>query len=168
MMDRNGCPVHRSHFHGNGTCDAIRAANKQEDRRAEAAGRTGMESELVPYPGAPAPAADGAYGPQHEWTAAEEAGLSTAPQESFTDPLTAGEAARSSWRALLARNVGRSVLVRFLVGTQNLIAIEGELYEVGSDYIVIYQPLWDSHVTADLYSVKFVEFREPPGVDALG
>ena len=60
------------------------------------------------------------------------------------------------------------MLVRFLVGTQNLIAIEGELYEVGSDYIVIYQPLWDSHVTADLYSVKFVEFREPPGVDALG
>ena len=97
MMDRNGCPVHRSHFHGNGTCDAIRAANKQEDRRAEAAGRTGMESELVPYPGAPEPAAGGGYGPQHEWTAAEEAGLSTAPQESFTDPLTAGEAARSSW-----------------------------------------------------------------------
>lgn len=167
MTDRNACPAHRSHFHGNGTCDAIREANKREDGRAAYAG---MESELVPYQNAPptAVAADGdAYGPQHEWTAEQEAGLSTTPQESFTDPMTADEAARSSWRALLARNVGRSVLVRFLVGTQNLLAIEGELYEVGSDYIVIYQPLWDSHITADLYSVKFVEFREPPGVNML-
>ena len=163
MMNTNACRAHRSHFHGNGTCDAMREANKREDRRA------GMESELVPYQGAPAPAAgaDDVYGPQHEWTAEQESGLSTAPQESFTDPMTADEAARSSWRALLARNVGRSVLVRFLVGTQNLLSIEGELYEVGSDYIVIYQPLWDSHITADLYSVKFVEFREPPGASML-
>ncbi len=167
MTDRNACPTHRSHFHGNGTCDAIREANKREDGRTA---RAGMESELVPYQGAaqaPGLGADDAYGPQHEWTAAQEAGLSTTPQESFTDPMTADEAARSSWRALLARNVGRNVLVRFLMGTQNLLAIEGELYEVGTDYIVIYQPLWDSHITADLYSVKFVEFREPPGVTML-
>ena len=170
MTDRNACPAHRSHFHGNGTCDAIREANKREDGRAAYAG---MESELVPYHAAqtavvtPAAAGGDVYGPRHEWTEAQEAGLSTTPHESFADPMTADEAARSSWRALLARNVGRSVLVRFLVGTQNLLAIEGELYEVGSDYIVIYQPLWDSHITADLYSVKFVEFREPPGVNML-
>lgn len=107
------------------------------------------------------------YGTEYEHTAQEEEGMSSFPQDSFTEPLSASEAARNSWRALLARNVGRTVLVRFLVGTQNITAVEGELYEVGTDYIVIYQPLWDSHITADLYMVKFVEFREPTGLVAL-
>ena len=93
--------------------------------------------------------------------------MTSIPQDSFNTPLNADEAARNSWRALLARNVGRNVLVRFLMGTQNMVTVEGELYEVGTDYIVIYQPLWDSHITADLYAVKFVEFREPPGVMTL-
>lgn len=107
------------------------------------------------------------YGTEHDRTDEQEEGMSSFPQDSFTEPMSADEAARNSWRALLARNVGRNVLVRFLMGTQNLITVEGELYEVGTDYIVIYQPLWDSHITADLYSVKFVEFREPPGVMTL-
>ncbi len=177
MTSNKNCIIpHRSHFHGNGTCDAMRNANKLEDRA------TGMESEIAPYeapadsgamtaytPPMPAPGTaaagydDPAYGPGHEWSGEAEAGMNSMPQESFSEPLSAGEAARNSWRALLARNVGRNVLVRFLMGTQNFITVEGELYEVGTDYIVIYQPLWDSHITADLYSVKFVEFREPPG-----
>lgn len=178
-------PSGRSHFHGNGNCDATRSANKRADRR------TGMESELVPYnaqeqaygvqgseamtpAGGAAPGSAGeqsgmsggngtSYGTEHVWTGEAAEGMTTIPQESFNDPLTAGEAARNSWRALLARNVGRTVLVRFLIGTQNIVTVEGELYEVGTDYLVIFQPLWDSHITADLYSVKFVEFREPPG-----
>lgn len=198
-MDRTQCaPVRRNHFHGNGTCDAMRTANKHADSM-DAMAYTGMEAEIAPYTaseqqmtarsaaaltpqsrtvtytndsGAAVPYANGTaaggydnpeYGPDHVWTSAEEEGLNSMPQESFNDPLSADEAARNSWRALLARNVGRSVLVRFLLGTQNLVVVEGELYEVGTDYIVIYQPAWDSHITADLYSVKFVEFREPPG-----
>ena len=213
MIEGKNCMMMpHSHFNGNGTCDAMRAANRRADRQ------TGMESEIAPYYGengqaaqnaaagrmppyyaaddagqsgsaaqhsgasahtAPMPQAprtgesaahgydDPYYGTGHNWTAAEEAGMNSMPQESFTGPLSADEAARNSWRALLARNVGRNVLVRFLMGTQNLITVEGELYEVGTDYIVIYQPLWDSHITADLYSVKFVEFREPPGVMTL-
>lgn len=212
MIDRTAdgrasVPVHQNHFHGNGTCDAMREANKREDRmgvqntqsgstngqnggawagntngqNSAARPYTGMESEIAPYYGQTAmtpyngsgetTAAEGyddpAYGPGHEWTSEEENGMNSAPQDTFDEPLNAEEAARSSWRALLARNVGRNVLVRFLMGTQNLITVEGELYEVGSDYIVIYQPLWDSHITADLYAVKFVEFREPPGVVTL-
>ncbi len=166
----HGCaPMHRSHFHGNGTCDAVREANKREDRAGAAdAAYTGMESELAPYGDAAAAGYDDPeYGPGHEFTEAQEEGMNSLPQDDFDAPMSADEAARNSWRALLARNVGRSVLVRFLMGTQNLITVEGELYEVGTDYIVIYQPLWDSHITADLYSVKFVEFREPPGVMTL-
>ena len=180
MMERmywERCAVHRSHFDGNGTCDKTREANHRADRQ------TGMESEIAPYrieEGTPAAmngaggtppyggtAAQGyddpAYGPEHLWTQQQEEGMNSVPQNNFDDPLSADEAVRNSWRALLARNVGRNVLVRFLMGTQNMVVVEGELYEVGTDYIVVYQPLWDSHITADLYSVKFVEFREPPG-----
>lgn len=229
MTTNKSCvPMPRSHFSGNGTCDATREANKRADR-----GMTGMESEIAPYTGvqnltgsngninmntnqpmkenwigmeseiAPYDGAamqnqtaqnqaaqnqasqqmmqsqlapyggteqdmiyDG-YGTEHDHPESEEDGMTSIPQDSFNTPLNADEAARNSWRALLARNVGRNVLVRFLVGTQNMVTVEGELYEVGTDYIVIYQPLWDSHITADLYSVKFVEFREPPGVMTL-
>ncbi len=160
-------PVGHSHFSGNGSCDETRRANKRADRmaRSAAAAMTPYRPAGVPEAAGPAPyLTDGAdYGPEHAWPETAEEGMNSIPQDSFNEPLNADEAARNSWRALLARNVGRSVLVRFLMGTQNLITVEGELYEVGTDYIVIYQPSWDSHITADLYSVKFVEFREPPG-----
>ena len=133
------------------------AMNAAESRAASAGTTGGTESDMI----------DDGYGIEYVRTEQEEEGMSSFPQDSFMEPLTASEAARNSWRALLARNVGRNVLVRFLVGTQNITTVEGELYEVGTDYIVIYQPLWDSHITADLYMVKFVEFREPTGMIAL-
>ena len=139
------------------------AAEAAEDRAAANAAARGM----MPQGAAGSDAINDGYGTEYEHTAQEEEGMSSFPQDSFIEPLTASEAARNSWRALLARNVGRNVLVRFLVGTQNITTVEGELYEVGTDYIVIYQPLWDSHITADLYLVKFVEFREPTGVMTL-
>ena len=177
MTEKNCAPLHRSHFNGNGSCDAMREANKRADHA------TGFESEVAPYTDAemqqmqsvgmtPYNGAghdmiyDG-YGTEHDHPESQEGGMTSIPQDSFNTPLNADEAARNSWRALLARNVGRNVLVRFLMGTQNMVTVEGELYEVGTDYIVIYQPLWDSHITADLYAVKFVEIREPPGVMTL-
>lgn len=64
----------------------------------------------------------------------------------------------SSWKSLMARNVGRSVLVSFLVGTQKTVVARGILYEVGSDYIALYQPERQSYVSADLYAIRFMEF----------
>ena len=64
----------------------------------------------------------------------------------------------SSWKSLMARNVGRSVIVSFLIGTQNTIVTHGILYEVGNDYIALYQPDEQSYISADLYSIRFVEF----------
>ena len=139
------------------------AMDAAEERALSAGAAGGMTSSA----GAERDMVNDGYGTEYEHSAQEEAGMSSFPQDSFIEPLSASEAARNSWRALLARNVGRNVLVRFLVGTQNITTVEGELYEVGTDYIVIYQPLWDSHITADLYMVKFVEFREPTGVMTL-
>ena len=64
----------------------------------------------------------------------------------------------SSWKSLMARNVGRSVIVSFLIGTQNTIVTHGILYEVGNDYIALYQPDEQSYISADLYSIRFMEF----------
>ena len=75
------------------------------------------------------------------------------------NPMTVQEAKQTSWKTLLAQNLGRYVLVSFLMGTQQTVVAEGVLYEIGNDYIVLYQPVRDSYITADLYSVKFVEFR---------
>lgn len=64
-----------------------------------------------------------------------------------------------SWKELLARNVGRNCLVSFLIGTQETVTAEGTLIEVGADYLVLQHPVRRSYVTADFYSVRFVEFR---------
>lgn len=64
----------------------------------------------------------------------------------------------SSWKSLMARNVGRSVVVSFLVGTRNTVVAQGILYEVGNDYIALYQPKDQSYISADLYSIRFMEF----------
>ncbi len=45
-----------------------------------------------------------------------------------------------------------------LIGTQNTIVTHGILYEVGNDYIALYQPDEQSYISADLYSIRFVEF----------
>lgn len=79
--------------------------------------------------------------------------------EMLENPMSVAEAYQTSWKSLLAQNLGRYVVVSFLMGTQQTIVAEGILYEIGNDYLVLYQPVRDSYITADLYSVKFVEFR---------
>ena len=79
--------------------------------------------------------------------------------EMLENPMSVQEANQTSWKTLLAQNLGRYVVVSFLMGTQQSVVAEGVLYEIGNDYLVLYQPVRDSYITADLYSVKFVEFR---------
>lgn len=88
-----------------------------------------------------------------------DAGYTQGNIEMLENPMSVAEANQVSWKTLLAQNLGRYVVVSFLMGTQQTVVAEGVLYEIGSDYIVLYQPVRDSYITADLYSVKFVEFR---------
>ena len=67
----------------------------------------------------------------------------------------------------IARNIGRAVLVSFLVGSQNTVVAAGTLKEVGSDYITIYHPGRSAYITADIYSVRFVEFPQENNVITL-
>ncbi len=97
--------------------------------------------------------------PSEVWMGTQRISPGLGPVPSGTEGMSASEQIfHSSWRSLMARNVGRSVIVSFLIGTQNTIVTHGILYEVGNDYIALYQPDEQSYISADLYSIRFMEF----------
>ena len=52
------------------------------------------------------------------------------------------------------------VVATFLVGTQSTTSWEGILYDVGNDYMTIYQEGRDRYIVSDIYSLKFIEFYD--------
>ena len=97
--------------------------------------------------------------PPEVWMGTQRISPGLGPLPSGPEGMSASEQIlHSSWKSLMARNVGRSVIVSFLIGTQNTIVTHGILYEVGNDYIALYQPDEQSYISADLYSVRFMEF----------
>lgn len=82
------------------------------------------------------------------------------PDEVIESPTTLNEAYLGSLKATLQRNKGNFLVATFLIGTQNLMSWEGILYEVGNDYVTIYQPARDRYVVIDMYSLKYMEFYD--------
>ena len=82
------------------------------------------------------------------------------PSEVITDPVSAEEVYRGSLKAMLLKYVGTYVAATFLVGTQNTTTWEGILYDVGNDYMTIYQESRDRYIVSDIYSLKFIEFYD--------
>lgn len=82
------------------------------------------------------------------------------PSEVITDPVSVEEAYQGSLKAMLQKYVGNYVVATFLVGTQNTVAWEGILYDVGNDYVTIYQEGRDRYIVSDVYSLKFIEFYD--------
>ena len=70
-------------------------------------------------------------------------------------------------KGMLARNIGRAVIVSFLVGSQNTVVAVGTLQEVGNDYITLFHPGRSAYITADIYSIRFVEFPQGNNVITL-
>lgn len=81
-----------------------------------------------------------------------------ATPDKIEEVQTVDQMVYNSWKGMLARNLGRRVIVSFLVGTRNTVVAAGTLQEVGNDYITLYHPARGSYLTADLYAIKFVEF----------
>lgn len=81
-------------------------------------------------------------------------------EDALMAPTTVAEAYRGSWKAMLAKNVGNYIVASFLMGTQIMTSWEGTLYDVGNDYIVIYQEGRDRYIAVDYYSLKSVEFYD--------
>lgn len=82
------------------------------------------------------------------------------PAEVVESPTSMGEAYMGSLKAMLNRNKGNYIVATFLIGTQNLSSWEGVLYDVGNDYVTIYQPGRDRYVVIDVYSLKYIEFYD--------
>lgn len=86
--------------------------------------------------------------------------LNRLPADVVDTPMTSGEAYRGSLNAMLSQNIGNYIVASFLVGTQGLVTWEGVLYEVGNNYLTIYQDSRDRYIVADIYSLKFIEFYD--------
>ena len=82
------------------------------------------------------------------------------PSDVINSPLTLQEAQLGSLKAMLFKYVGSYIVATFLVGTQNMVSWEGILYDVGNDYLTIYQESRDRYIVTDYYSLKFVEFYD--------
>lgn len=82
------------------------------------------------------------------------------PTEVIDAPTTAGEAEAGSWKAVLSRNLGNFVVATFLIGTQGTVSWEGVLYDVGNNYLTIYQAGRDRYIVCDIYSLKYIEFYD--------
>lgn len=70
-----------------------------------------------------------------------------------------------SYQEKLFESVGKFMVCRFLVGSENMVSVAGILKNVGKDYFIIEDPCTKMQTTCDLYSVKFVsvfteEFKE--------
>lgn len=82
------------------------------------------------------------------------------PDEVIEAPTTTEEAYRGSLKAMLARNLGNYVVATFLVGTTGTVAWEGILFDVGNDFVTIYQEARDRYIVIDIYSLKYIEFYD--------
>lgn len=82
------------------------------------------------------------------------------------DPGSRQEEYMGSLKAMLRQNKGNYLVATFLVGTQNLVSWEGILYEVGNDYMTIYQEPRDRYIVCDIYSLKYMEFYDTRRRDA--
>lgn len=82
------------------------------------------------------------------------------PSQVIESPTTMNEAYLGSLKAMLLQNKGNYIVATFLVGTQNTVSWEGILYEVGNDYVTIYQPGRDRYIVSDMYSLRYMEFYD--------
>lgn len=82
------------------------------------------------------------------------------PDDVIESPATNAEVYAGSTKAMLRRNLGNYVVATFLVGTQNTVSWEGVLYDVGNDYVTIYQPGRDRYIVNDIYSLRYTEFYD--------
>lgn len=68
---------------------------------------------------------------------------------------------QGSMQQVLQENIGNYVIVEFLIGTGSLISRQGILYNVASQFLVLYDEFEARYVVCDIFSVKFVTFLLP-------
>ena len=82
-------------------------------------------------------------------------GFNVPPDQDFNTVSFQG-----SMQQVLQENVGKYVIVEFLIGTGSLTSRQGMLYYVGAQFLVLYDEFESRFVVCDIFSVKFVTFLE--------
>lgn len=83
-------------------------------------------------------------------------GAFTVPPDQDFDTITF----QGSMQQVLQENIGKYVIVEFLIGTGSLTSRQGMLYYVGAQFLVLYDEFESRFVVCDIFSVKFVTFLE--------
>lgn len=83
-------------------------------------------------------------------------GFNVPPDQDFNTVSFQG-----SMQQVLQENIGNYVIVEFLIGTGNLTSRQGILYNVSSQFLVLYDEFESRYVVCDIFSVKFVTFLLP-------
>lgn len=68
---------------------------------------------------------------------------------------------QGSMQQVLQENIGNYVLVDFLIGSEVLTTKQGILYNVASQFLVLYDDVNFNYIVCDIFSVKFVTFLLP-------
>lgn len=76
-------------------------------------------------------------------------------------PETSLEMLQYSLQETLLRNIGEFVVLEFLIGTQKMVYKQGILYNVGENYVTLYEEKTKTFVMCDSLSIKFVTFYLP-------
>ena len=83
-------------------------------------------------------------------------GSFTVPPDQDFDTLSF----QGSMQQVLQENVGKYVIVEFLIGTNGLTSRQGMLYYVGTQFLVLLDEFESRFIVCDIFSVKFVTFLE--------
>lgn len=83
-------------------------------------------------------------------------GVFTVPPDQDFDTVTY----QGSMQQVLQENVGKYVIVEFLIGTNAMTSRQGLLYYVGAQFLVLYDEFESRFVVCDIFSVKFVTFLD--------
>jgi len=98
-------------------------------------------------------------------------GIVTSPDNTINTPPETDmntEAFMGSMQQILSDNVGKYVVVEFLIGTQQMSVREGYIYNVGRSFLVLYDHRDQRYIICDIFSVKFVTFPVPPSAQYRG
>ncbi|MCI8594076.1 MAG: hypothetical protein HFF09_02330 [Oscillospiraceae bacterium] len=83
-------------------------------------------------------------------------GLNLPPENMNTNAM------QGTMQQALSENLGRYVVVDFLIGVSTIVRRVGILYFVGRGFLVLYEEVTQTYHMCDIFSVKFVAFF-PPG-----
>lgn len=71
------------------------------------------------------------------------------------------ESFAGSMQQVLQDNIGKYVIVDFFMGTGSLEQRQGYLYDVASQFIVLFDEINLHYIVCDVFSIKFVTFLLP-------